>query len=795
MYTPPPSMIAQPFGAHVPQTPRFLQTPVTTYKSQPVIGSQAFNGHLSPPSMPSSPAPPASSRGSSFVPTSRLTAAQPMSVSAGSVQRPQLNHPPAHQQLHAAPSLVAQPVPVHQQLHTAHSLVAQPGPIRAVVTAPVVFNRRAYQSFSQQLAVNARFKRATEEVLPRPQVALDEDVLHEIKLIYERVTSSGGPGISRLDLVKALQSDATVSTFLLPGFDCSNIMSDHSIFEASQSLFNDIAKGKPLITLKVFLNHFRNVKVEVSSASDLLDMFTLLDTNGDGRISRHELFTVLKSETVVAKKLLKDCEHDGFEMDDTELHDAIDELYKSIAGNWKYFDFADFLAYFRASVDNCGSHIDIVRADKRVLIIGPGFGTRLNPLQTEVVNRAGFQVHWLHDLPNPEENNFLMLSHAGKVKQAIDQLKPDLVMAGSKGGAYLVALWQMGYWRGPTVMLNAHPSCTELPKDVPIVMTQGDLDEVYYERSRADLEALISTGTPNKCFLYYAASSGKLPTGQVAKPGDSHNMATLCVAECLPRLMDAAMCPEGPELHMTRGWVERMGRPRIDAERRLGLVPSNLQHHWATRNKHEESDEVLFDVPRGSAEFNLVQSIFKTPAKDPSAYGMRPGWDRVGIVRLQRIENTMQGEGGAQPYYNSVRKSFNSQGIEFVPGVHTRWLFHGSDAVESIVNNPVNGFQPLVSGTRGATLWGLGTYFARDADYVASGPFCGQPAQDGTRKMLLCLATVGMSCVGNPAQKGVLPMRQPPHRYNSSVDSLSSPEIYILQHPGAAYPAYVITFL
>jgi len=134
--------------------------------------------------------------------------------------------------------------------------------------------------------------------------------------------------------------------------------------------------------------------------------------------------------------------------------------------------------------------------------------------------------------------------------------------------------------------------------------------------------------------------------------------------------------------------------------------------------------------------------------------------------------------------------------VDFEPGTHTVWAFHGSadrQAIESIVTNPVAGFQPLASGTRGASLWGLGTYFARDASYVAHGGFCGPPTNDG-RQMLMCLVATGMPCLGDPYHKGVLPFRVRPHRYNSSVDSLSSPEIYIIQHPGAAIPAYLITF-
>ncbi|CAE7241778.1 PARP14 [Symbiodinium necroappetens] len=52
----------------------------------------------------------------------------------------------------------------------------------------------------------------------------------------------------------------------------------------------------------------------------------------------------------------------------------------------------------------------------------------------------------------------------------------------------------------------------------------------------------------------------------------------------------------------------------------------------------------------------------------------------------------------------------------------------------------------------------------------------------------------GVPCLGDPDHKGVLPFRNKPHRYNCSVDSLSSPEIFIVQHPGSALPAYLITF-
>merc|ERR1712139_715054 len=114
--------------------------------------------------------------------------------------------------------------------------------------------------------------------------------------------------------------------------------------------------------------------------------------------------------------------------------------------------------------------------------------------------------------------------------------------------------------------------------------------------------------------------------------------------------------------------------------------------------------------------------------------------------------------------------------------------------MESICTNTVAGFQPLAAGSRGSSLWGSGAYFARDAQYVANGGFCPR-APDGSLQMLMCLLVIGMPCLGDPKHKGILPYRVKPHCYNSTCDDLSSPEIFIMQHPASAYPGYLLTFM
>jgi hypothetical protein len=272
-------------------------------------------------------------------------------------------------------------------------------------------------------------------------------------------------------------------------------------------------------------------------------------------------------------------------------------------------------------------------------------------------------------------------------------------------------------------------------------------------------------------------------------------MKSLLHQDCLPRLMDAALSSV-PEMYMLWSWREKLSQKRIEAEEWLGYSPDSLRRFWTSTRHRGSHDQNLYEVPRGSEEFHHVSRVFLSSPKEQAFYRSLDNdvmWQHTSIVKIERIENELQETGSAQPYYDSLQKSVEDQGITFEPGLHTRWTFHGTSALESIVNNPMAGFQPLLSGSRLGSVWGAGTYFARDAKYVVDTNLCA-PGSNGTRQMLMCLAMTGMPCHGSPDHSWALPFRQKSHRYNSSVDSLASPEIFVMQHPSSAHPAYVITF-
>lgn len=631
--------------------------------------------------------------------------------------------------------------------------------------------------------------------------------------IFDIINRKRSSSISKLDLIRAVEQDSVARQFLLP--DIEKHESEYeSIFDEASSMFTKIAHGKKRVDKSDFLRFFQEMAqmdAEVSSFGALdsgpyytqghsdrvRHSFALIDVDGDGVFSKLDLLCAVQREAIVASIVFPRMAHERVTRS-SFVFDAVDDVFEKIALGKKRVDITDFVKYVSAEKNVVARvpalvrpRCDVHRHACRALLIAPGFGQQLNPRQCRLVEQSGFKVEWIN-LPNPETPGFALGQHLGTLKSAIDRFQPNLVAGASKGGHYITALWNTGLWRGPTLLLNAHPGLRELPKNVAVVVAHG-LNDDLYPRTRTDLENLISTGTPNMCFLYTTCDSGKV--GAVCtRQGDGHNMETLLHQDCLPRLMDATLSLV-PEMYMMWTWREKLAQQRIQAEQWLGYSPEALRRFWVSTHHRGLDSQKTYDVPYGCEEFQKVAAIFRTFPREEAFYrGVTDAtWQHTGVVRIERIENGLQEGGSAQPYYESLQKSVEEQGISFEPGLHTRWAFHGTSAIDSIVNNPMAGFQPLLSGTRLGSVWGYGTYFARDAKYVVDSNLC-TVAADGSRKLLMCLLMTGMSCLGAPEHNGVLPFRQKPHRYNSSVDSLSSPEIFVMQHPGSAHPAYIVTF-
>jgi len=634
----------------------------------------------------------------------------------------------------------------------------------------------------------------------------------EARVHFDFVDADRNGSVSKLELIDAVYRDAGIAKFLLQGI-CDDrsleTLGDEQRFDIVDGIFDSMGGGRPRITFSDFLVYFqRELADHASNSKEIRRMFQLADADGRGSISKLDMLRAAQRDRKVSNFLVPglDCR---LVMRDEHAFDTISSMFDSIACGKRRIEYVDFERFYRRTSGPAlrvgPRHEPAVRFGKRVLLLAPGFAGDSNVRQAHAIQSAGFEVHWATDLPDPVCAHLNPSDHINRLRRAVTDLRPDVVVAASSGGAHLVDLWKLGLWRGPAVMINAHPSVARLPSDACVVLAHGANDEVF-KRSRRELEQIVSSGSPNMCFLYLTGNSGEISPGAHTRLGDRHQMHSLTLHDCLPRLIDAAMAGAvveetgGPEAHFVRSWRGRLSDQRLEAEHWLGYTTERLRSRWVSPGRRGADERNLFEVPRGCEEFANVEAIFRAAPREASDYelGSPAAWARERIARIERVENGAQEAGSARPYAEAVRRAFSAQGLRFEPGVHTCWAWHGTCAgpavLESIVSDPVAGFQPLTTGARNKPLWGLGAYFARDAQYVSEGQFCGPAAPDGTRQMVLCLLTIGLPCLGAYDQRGVLPFRRKPHRYNSSVDSLSSPEIFALQHPGAAYPAYVVSF-
>ncbi|XP_038242205.1 protein mono-ADP-ribosyltransferase TIPARP-like isoform X2 [Dermochelys coriacea] len=121
-----------------------------------------------------------------------------------------------------------------------------------------------------------------------------------------------------------------------------------------------------------------------------------------------------------------------------------------------------------------------------------------------------------------------------------------------------------------------------------------------------------------------------------------------------------------------------------------------------------------------------------------------------------------------------------------------RHLFHGTSAgaVPAICKHNLD---PRLSGKH-AALYGQGSYFARRASYSHR---YAPPAEAGLRHVFLCKVLVGRSALGQPA------LRRPPpldagdpasDLYDSCVDSLSDPQIYVVFDSDQCYPYFLLQY-
>ena len=120
------------------------------------------------------------------------------------------------------------------------------------------------------------------------------------------------------------------------------------------------------------------------------------------------------------------------------------------------------------------------------------------------------------------------------------------------------------------------------------------------------------------------------------------------------------------------------------------------------------------------------------------------------------------------------------------------WLFHGCgpDVVDKILQQ---GFNRSFCG-KNATLYGKGVYFARDASY-STYPLYSPPDAQGWQTVFAVRCVVGEWSQG--VRDGLTPGVRDDRMnllYDTTVDDMKKPSIFVTYHDAQAYPEYRIRF-
>ncbi|XP_069791374.1 protein mono-ADP-ribosyltransferase PARP14-like isoform X2 [Narcine bancroftii] len=200
-----------------------------------------------------------------------------------------------------------------------------------------------------------------------------------------------------------------------------------------------------------------------------------------------------------------------------------------------------------------------------------------------------------------------------------------------------------------------------------------------------------------------------------------------------------------------------------------GMTNLNFPNHWDDMQK---SQCRAVQLQLQSQEYQKVEELFRTTVS------------HFVILKIERIQNIYLWNN-----YMIKKQMINEKNPAETK--NESCLFHGTppDTLESINHF---GFNRSFAG-RNATMYGNGTYFAKNAQYSIS---YSKPDTHRMRYMYLARVLTGMYCQGQQGMITPLPKNpsNPTDLFDSAVDNVSNPSMFLIFNDIQAYPEYLITF-
>ncbi|XP_032439354.1 protein mono-ADP-ribosyltransferase PARP14-like isoform X3 [Xiphophorus hellerii] len=204
----------------------------------------------------------------------------------------------------------------------------------------------------------------------------------------------------------------------------------------------------------------------------------------------------------------------------------------------------------------------------------------------------------------------------------------------------------------------------------------------------------------------------------------------------------------------------------------------------------ENLEDFIFPLEWDSMAPGEVMKRVVLESSSPEYKKVKEGFKRTAtqtVMKIERVQNIHL----RRAYEAQKKKIFEKNKQD--GGANEKFLYHGTteDNCDSIMKT---GFNRRFCG-QNATSYGEGTYFAVKASY-SSHPTYSRPATDGSQLMFVARVLTGVYTLGQRDMKVPPPLDdQEPHiRYDSVVDKMDRPSMFIVFHDDQAYLDYLITF-
>jgi hypothetical protein len=180
------------------------------------------------------------------------------------------------------------------------------------------------------------------------------------------------------------------------------------------------------------------------------------------------------------------------------------------------------------------------------------------------------------------------------------------------------------------------------------------------------------------------------------------------------------------------------------------------------------------------AEFDRVTTAFMASL----------GGRGITVLGVSRVQSLPMWTGYTAKRHSVLAREAQVTEAEVAARYERVWLFHGTDE-DTVPMICQMGFNRSFCG-KNATVYGKGVYFARDASYSSSTTYS-RPNVQGVQHMFLCRIVIGEYCRG--VQNALAPpARNGPILFDSTVDDLRAPSIFVTYHDAQAYPDYLVRF-